>query len=55
MEDELLGIEIEEGFLSPLGDAPIIGDNVEFGIGAKIFGQVTINNNSILKSNSLTI
>lgn len=37
------------------GDAPTIGDNVEFGIGAKIFGQVTIENNSILKSNSLTI
>lgn len=33
--------------------APYIGDGVEFGIGAKVFGDIKIKPNSIVKSNSI--
>ena len=37
------------------GSAPVIGNNVEFGIGAKVFGNISIPDDSFVKSNSTIV
>jgi len=45
--------EVTIGQVKGDGDCPIIGDNVRIAAGAKVFGKITVGNNSIIGANSV--
>ena len=54
-ENVLIRAHVTIGKKSPEGRAPVIGDNVEIGDGAKIIGEVRVGNDAVIGANAVVL
>ena len=54
-ENVLIRAHVTVGKKTPEGKAPVIGDNVEIGDGAKIIGEVSIGEYAVIGANAVVV